>query len=67
MAEMEGSVRSEWEAEQMQVINWVGGASKRPKTDAATSGWAAGWFRGILSSGGAEAGGMQNSALPHRV
>lgn len=55
---MEGRVRSEWEAEQMQVINWVWLGRASAKTDAATSGWAAGWFHGILSHGGAETGGM---------
>lgn len=29
VAEMEGRVRVEWEAEQMQVINWVWWAGKR--------------------------------------
>lgn len=58
MTEMEGRVRSEWEAEQMQVINWVWLGRASAKTDAATSGWAAGWFHGILSHGGAETGGM---------
>lgn len=71
---MEGRVRSEWEAEQMQVINWVWQGEQVPRLMLRPlAGWLGGWmvawhpWQWGWGGVGAGAEGMQNSALPHRL
>lgn len=52
MAGTEGRVKSEWEAEQTKVINWVWRESRRQDADAEASGCETEWLDGILGSGG---------------